>query len=213
MKLLFLGPPGAGKGTQAALVAGKHGIPAISTGEILREAMKVGAPVGLKAKSYVDQGLLVPDEVMIEIVRDRIGQPDCANGFILDGFPRTVPQARALEEICQLDRIIYMTMPDEAIVKRLSGRRVCENCGATHHVDRLKGRSRCEGCGGNLVLRKDDAPETVLGRLSVYHEQTAPLVEYYQGTGRLTQMDGAMPLDEGFAYITGMLERLQRVGA
>ncbi|MDR0395888.1 MAG: adenylate kinase [Oscillospiraceae bacterium] len=213
MKLLFLGPPGAGKGTQAALVAGRYGIPAISTGEILREAMKTGTPVGIKAKSYVDQGLLVPDEVMIEIVSDRIGRDDCANGFILDGFPRTAPQARALEEICQLDKIIYMTMPDEAIVKRLSGRRVCENCGATHHVDRLKGRTRCEGCGGTLVLRKDDAPETVLSRLAVYHKQTAPLVEYYQATGRLTEMDGATPMDDGFAYLTGILERLERVGA
>ncbi|MDR1263631.1 MAG: adenylate kinase [Oscillospiraceae bacterium] len=213
MKLLFLGPPGVGKGTQAALVAKRYRIPAISTGEILREAMKAGTPVGLRAKTYVDQGLLVPDEVMIEIVDDRIRQGDCAKGFILDGFPRTVPQARALEEICQLDRIVYMTMADEAIVKRLSGRRVCDNCGATHHVDRLKGRTRCEGCGGNLILRKDDAPETVLNRLSVYHEQTAPLVEYYQGTGRLTAMDGAMPLDEGFAYIEGFLEHAESAGA
>lgn len=208
MKLLFLGPPGAGKGTQAAIVSSQYGIPQISTGAILREAMKAGTEVGLRAKSYIESGGLVPDDVIIELVRQRFNEPDCANGFILDGFPRTVAQAEALSEICELDAIINLTMEDEAIVSRLSGRRVCEDCGATYHVNRLGGRTRCEQCGGNLVLRKDDAPETVRNRLVVYHNQTAPLEEYYLRTGRMSTVDGSLPLDEGVRIISEALQVL-----
>jgi len=212
MKLLFLGPPGAGKGTQAAIVSERYGIPQISTGAILREAMKAASSVGLRAKSYVDQGLLVPDGVMIELVRGRISQPDCDRGFILDGFPRTVEQARALEEICELDAILNLEIEDDAIVRRLSGRRVCEGCGATYHTSRLAGRASCEQCGGALTLRGDDSPETVLNRLAVYHEQTAPLVRYYESTGRMTTLDGSLSLEEGMRQISAALERLERAG-
>jgi adenylate kinase len=171
--------------------------------------MKAGTSVGLRAKEYVDQGQLVPDEVMIELVRDRIAQPDCEGGFILDGFPRTVAQAEALGEFCELDVIFNLTIQDEAIVKRLSGRRVCGDCGATYHTSRLGGRLNCEQCGGALILRKDDAPETVLNRLAVYHKQTAPLEAYYEATGKMTALDGALALDEGVRHIANVLENVR----
>ena len=209
MKLLFLGPPGAGKGTQAAIVSQRYNIPQISTGAILRQAMKDATPVGIRAKEYVDKGLLVPDDVIIDMVKERVSQDDCANGFILDGFPRTVAQAVALERICALDAIINLTMDDGAIVDRLSGRRVCDSCGATYHTSRLGGRQSCEQCGGNLALRKDDAPETVLSRLVVYHEQTAPLEAHYKSSGKMTSIDGTLPLDEGVRLIAQVLESIE----
>ena len=208
MKLLFLGPPGAGKGTQAAVVAANYGIPQISTGAILREAIKVGSAIGSLAKDYTEKGLLVPDEIVIELVRERLLQDDCAHGYILDGFPRTVAQARMLDGITALDAIFNLTMEDDAIVERLSGRRVCESCGATFHTSRLKGRDTCPQCGGDLVQRVDDSPETIRRRLNAYHNETAPLVEYYAGSGKMTTLDGSLPLDEGIAVIASVLEPL-----
>ncbi|HML46512.1 MAG TPA: adenylate kinase [Clostridia bacterium] len=201
MKLMFLGPPGAGKGTQAARVSERLNIPQISTGDILRAAMRDETPVGLVAKGYVDKGELVPDSVVIQIVAERLTQPDCRDGFILDGFPRTLAQAEVLSSTCDLDAVINLSMDDEAIVRRLSGRRVCASCGATYHEDRLGGRTTCEKCGQALIQRKDDQPETVRNRLAVYHAQTAPLEGYYDRAGLLKTVDGALSLDEGFYAI------------
>ena len=205
MKLLFLGPPGAGKGTHASIVANKHRIPQISTGAILREAMNEGTELGLLAREYVDSGRLVPDDVMVSLVKERIAKDDCADGFILDGFPRTAAQAKALDGICQLDAIINLDLDDDTIVKRLSGRRVCKSCGATHHLSRLNGRIKCEQCGGDLVLRQDDEPGTVLNRLAVYHKQTAPLVDYYTKSGRMSTLDGSLPIEEGAKVVDKIL--------
>lgn len=201
MKLVFLGPPGAGKGTQAALVSERLNIPQISTGDILRAAMRDQTPIGLVAKGYVDKGELVPDSVVIQIVAERLKQHDCRDGFILDGFPRTLAQAEALSSACGLDAVINLSIDDEAIVRRLSGRRVCASCGATYHVSRLEGRETCEKCGEKLIQRKDDHPDTVRNRLSVYHAQTAPLEGYYERAGLLKTVDGALSLDEGFQAI------------
>ena len=201
MKLVFLGPPGAGKGTQAALISKQLGIPQISTGDILRAAMRDLTPIGKEAKSYVDKGELVPDSVVIQIVVERLKQPDCQNGFILDGFPRTIAQAEALSSACDLDAVINLSIDDEAIVRRLSGRRVCASCGATYHESRLEGRKTCEKCDETLIQRKDDQPDTIRNRLSVYHAQTAPLVGYYDRAGLLKTVDGALSLEEGFAAI------------
>ena len=178
MNLILLGAPGAGKGTQAEVICDALKIPTISTGNIIREALKNGTETGLKAKAFMDAGKLVPDEVVIDIIKERLVQDDSQNGFILDGFPRTVPQAEALDKMgIQIDKVVEIFVPDEVIQKRLSGRRVCEKCGASYHVDykpsKLEGI--CNLCGGNTVIRKDDEPETVIARLSVYHEQTAPL--------------------------------------
>ncbi len=188
MKLILLGAPGAGKGTQAEVICEKLNIPAISTGNIIREALRNATELGLKAKSYMDSGALVPDEVVIEIIRERLAKDDCQNGFILDGFPRTVPQAEALDRMgIMIDRVIDIEVPDEKIEARMSGRRVCEKCGASYHVDYKpsKDGKTCDLCDGNLIQRKDDAPETVRERLRVYHEQTEPLKDYYQKTGKL----------------------------
>lgn len=193
MKLIFLGAPGAGKGTQAEAVCAHLNIPAISTGNMIREALKSGTEMGLKAKSYMDSGALVPDEVVIGIVKDRIAQPDCANGFVLDGFPRTIPQAEALDNMgVKIDRVIALEVSDDKIVKRMSGRRVCESCGASYHLlyNPPKVEEKCDKCGGTLVQRKDDLPETVKARLKVYHEQTEPLKDYYKRQGKLYTVDG-----------------------
>lgn len=205
MKLVFLGPPGAGKGTQAAMVSEKLGIPQISTGDILRSAMREETPVGLVAKGYVDKGELVPDSVVIEIVAERLEKQDCRRGFILDGFPRTLAQAEALAGFCSLDAVINLSMEDEAIVRRLSGRRVCASCGATYHDSRLGGATVCAKCGEALIQRKDDHPETVRNRLAVYHAQTAPLEAHYAKAGLMKTVDGALSLDEGLQAILDAL--------
>ena len=190
MNLILLGAPGAGKGTQAEVISAKLGIPQISTGNILREAVKNGTECGLKAKSYMESGALVPDEVVIGILKDRIAEDDCKNGFILDGFPRTVPQAEALEAMgVNIDKVLSIDVPDADIQARISGRRVCEKCGASYHVD-FKVDGVCDKCGGNAVQRKDDAPETVIERLKTYHVQTAPLADFYAAKGKLTRVKG-----------------------
>lgn len=193
MNLILLGAPGAGKGTQAEVISAKLGIPQISTGNILREAVKNGTECGLKAKSYMESGALVPDEVVIGILKDRIAEDDCKNGFILDGFPRTVPQAEALEAMgVNIDKVLSIDVPDADIQARISGRRVCEKCGASYHVDfkPTKVEGICDKCGGNAVQRKDDAPETVIERLKTYHVQTAPLADFYAAKGKLTRVKG-----------------------
>lgn len=193
MNLILLGAPGAGKGTQAEKICAKLSIPAISTGNILREAMAAKTEMGLKAKSYIDAGKLVPDEVVIGIIEDRLKAEDCKNGFILDGFPRTIPQAEALDKMgVRIDRVLEIYVPDEKITARLSGRRVCLKCGATYHTESKKPKTEgvCDVCGEKLVQRKDDMPETVLDRLKTYHEQTEPLKGYYEKKGILRVVEG-----------------------
>ena len=193
MNLILLGAPGAGKGTQAEKICEKLSIPAISTGNMLREAMANGTEMGLKAKSFIDAGKLVPDEVVIGIINERLKQDDCQNGFILDGFPRTIPQAEALDEMgVRIDKVIDIEVPDEKIAARLSGRRVCLKCGATYHTEFKKPKTEgiCDACGDTLVQRKDDMPETVLDRLKTYHEQTEPLKGYYEKKGILRVVEG-----------------------
>ena len=204
MNVIFLGPPGAGKGTQAVRVCERLGIPQISTGDILRRAMREQTPTGLAAKSYIDKGLLVPDSVVIDIVRERLAQEDCAGGYLLDGFPRTVPQAEALARFAQIDAVIDIDVSDEKLIERLSGRRVCPACGGTYHISHLKGDT-CEKCGGKLIQRDDDKAETVLSRLSVYHAQTEPLIDFYTQRGLLRRVDGAQPMDDCYAAILGAL--------
>lgn len=195
MNIIFLGPPGAGKGTQAQKICDALNIPQISTGDILRRAMKEGTETGKKAKSFIDAGQLVPDEVIIDIVKERLAMDDCRNGYILDGFPRTVPQAEALDGFASIDCVIELDVKDEELVNRLSGRRVCVKCGATYHVSMLQGRTTCDKCGEELIQRNDDKAETVLNRLNVYHAQTAPLIGYYENKGLLKKIDGAQGLD------------------
>lgn len=213
MKIIMLGAPGAGKGTQAKMIADKYGIPHISTGDIFRANIKNGTELGKKAKTYMDQGLLVPDELTCDLVVDRISQDDCKNGFILDGFPRTIPQAECLTDALkergeQMDYAIDVDVPDENIINRMSGRRVCLNCGATYHIVTIptKVEGICDRCGKEVVLRADDAPETVKKRLDVYHEQTQPLIEYYSNQGILKTVDGTQPMDAVFEAIVKVLE-------
>ena len=201
MNIIFLGPPGAGKGTQAQRICAALNIPQISTGDILRRAIKEQTPTGLKAKSFIDAGQLVPDDVIIDIVRDRLQQDDAKNGYILDGFPRTVPQAEALAGIATMDAVIDLEVADEHLVRRLSGRRVCLKCGATYHISTLKNTEICANCGDPLVQRADDKAETVLNRLAVYHAQTAPLVDFYEKTGLLKKIDGAQDMDVIYGQI------------
>ena len=201
MNIIFLGPPGAGKGTQAQMICDALKIPQISTGDILRRAMKEGTETGLKAKSYIDAGQLVPDEVIIDIVRERLAMDDCGQGYILDGFPRTVPQAEALDTFATIDCVIELDVKDEVLVERLSGRRVCVKCGATYHLSMLNGKTTCDVCGEELIQRNDDKAETVLNRLKVYHDQTAPLIGYYENKGLLKKVDGAQGLENTFAAI------------
>lgn len=209
MKLILLGAPGAGKGTQAEKICEKLSIPAISTGNIIREALKNGTQMGLKAKSFIDAGQLVPDEVVIGIIKDRLAQNDCANGFILDGFPRTIPQAEALDEMgVEIDKVIDIEVPDEKITDRMSGRRVCKECGASYHLFYKKPEKEgvCNLCGGELVQRKDDHPDTVLDRLKVYHEQTEPLKDFYAKKGKLRIVEGQEKVEDTTAATFRALE-------
>lgn len=209
MKLILLGAPGAGKGTQAEVICEKLSIPAISTGNIIREALKNGTEMGLKAKSFIDAGQLVPDEVVIGIIKDRLACDDCNNGFILDGFPRTIPQAEALDSMgIVIDKVIDIEVPDEKIVKRMSGRRVCKDCGASYHLEYKKPAKEgvCNLCGGELVQRKDDHPDTVLDRLHVYHEQTEPLKNYYGEKGILYVVEGQEEVKDTTALTLKALE-------
>ena len=199
MKLILLGAPGAGKGTQAEILCDRLNIPTISTGNMIREAMKSGTEMGLKAKEYAENGKLVPDEVVIGIVDERLRMDDCANGFILDGFPRTIPQAEALDRMgIIIDRVVDINVPDEVITRRVSGRRACLDCGSTYHIDTKKPNVEgiCDRCGSTLVQRKDDLPETVQERLHVYHAQTEPLRDYYAAAGKLLVVDGQQGIQE-----------------
>lgn len=206
MNIIFLGPPGAGKGTQAQRICAALNIPQISTGDMLRRAIQDQTPTGLKAKSFMDAGGLVPDDVIIDIVKDRLQADDCRNGYILDGFPRTVPQAEALEKIAEIDRVIELDVADEALIKRISGRRVCLKCGATYHVSLLGGKTTCDNCGEPLIQRDDDKPETVLNRLTSYHSKTEPLVKFYEARGKLRKVDGAGDMDAIFDAIMKALQ-------
>ena len=212
MKIIMLGAPGAGKGTQAKQIADKYSIPHISTGDIFRANIKNGTELGKKAKQYMDQGALVPDELTCDLVMDRIQQDDCKNGFVLDGFPRTIPQAEALDAALgkineKMDYAIDVDVPDENIVNRMSGRRACLNCGATYQLISIppKVEGICDRCGSEIVLREDDKPETVQKRLKVYHEQTQPLIDYYKNQGILKSVDGTQPMDEVFKAIVTIL--------
>ncbi|EOS27104.1 adenylate kinase [Lachnospiraceae bacterium 3-1] len=212
MKIIMLGAPGAGKGTQAKQIADKYSIPHISTGDIFRANLKAGTELGKKAKEYMDQGLLVPDELTCDLVMDRIGQDDCKNGFVLDGFPRTIPQAQALDAALakineKMDYAIDVDVPDENIVNRMSGRRACLNCGATYHIVSIptKVEGICDRCGNKVVLRDDDQPETVKKRLDVYHEQTQPLIDYYKEQNILKTVDGTQPMENVFGAIVEIL--------
>lgn len=183
MNLIFLGPPGVGKGTHAKLLVGLLGIPQISTGDMLRGHIKQGTELGLEAKRFIDAGELVPDSVVIGMVRERLAQPDCQPGFILDGFPRTVPQAEALGGLTRIDAVVNLVADRAIILRNLGGRRVCRDCGATYHISRLAGATTCAACGGPLIHRQDDQPETILHRLEVYQAQTEPLIAYYRAAG------------------------------
>ena len=208
MKIIMLGAPGAGKGTQAKKIAAKYDIPHISTGDIFRANIKNGTELGNKAKTYMDQGLLVPDELVVDLVVDRVQQDDCKNGYVLDGFPRTIPQAEALDKALaalgdKVDYAIDVNVPDENIVNRMGGRRACVGCGATYHLvyAPTKTEGICDVCGKELILRDDDKPETVQKRLNVYHEQTQPLIDYYTNAGILKTVDGTVDINDVFAAI------------
>lgn len=212
MKIIMLGAPGAGKGTQAKKVAARYGVPHISTGDIFRANIKSGTELGKKAKSYMDQGLLVPDNLVVDLVVDRVNEKDCAPGYVLDGFPRTIPQAEALTnalaEISQkVEYAIEVEVPDENIIRRMSGRRACLDCGATYHIQYAptKKESVCDSCGGILILREDDKPETVKKRLEVYHEQTRPLIAYYTKAKILKTVDGTVDIEDVFSEIVKIL--------
>ncbi len=212
MKIIMLGAPGAGKGTQAKKIAAKYDIPHISTGDIFRANIKNGTELGNKAKTYMDQGLLVPDELVVDLVVDRVQQDDCKNGYVLDGFPRTIPQAEALDKALaefgdKIDYAIDVNVPDENIVKRMGGRRACVGCGATYHLvyAPTKTEGICDVCGKELILRDDDKPETVQKRLNVYHEQTQPLIDYYTKSGILKTVDGTVDINDVFAAIVEIL--------
>mgnify|MGYP001805896026 FL=1 len=212
MKIIMLGAPGAGKGTQAKKIAAKYQIPHVSTGDIFRANIKNGTELGMKAKSYMDAGGLVPDEITIGMLLDRIHEADCENGYVLDGFPRTIPQAESLTEALagmdeKIDYAVNVDVPDENIISRMSGRRACLNCGATYHIvyNPPKQEGVCDVCGDKLVLRDDDKPETVQKRLSVYHDQTQPLIEYYEKAGVLKQVDGTQDMEAVFQDIVKIL--------
>lgn len=212
MKIIMLGAPGAGKGTQAKMIAEKYQIPHVSTGDIFRANIKNGTELGKEAKKYMDQGQLVPDELTVKILLDRVAQPDCENGYVLDGFPRTIPQAEVLDKALselgdKIDYAINVDVPDENIVRRMSGRRACLSCGATYHIEHIppKQEGVCDVCGQPLVLRDDDKPETVLNRLKVYHDQTQPLIDFYTAKGVLKSVDGTVDMKDVFAAIVVIL--------
>ena len=212
MKIIMLGAPGAGKGTQAKMIAEKYQIPHISTGDIFRANIKNGTELGIEAKKYMDQGMLVPDELTVKILLDRVAAPDCANGYVLDGFPRTIPQALVLEEALKelgdkIDYAINVDVPDVNIVKRMGGRRACLSCGATYHVEHIPPKTEgiCDKCGQELVLRDDDKQETVMKRLDVYHRQTQPLIDFYTEKGVLKNVDGTVDMKDVFAAIEAIL--------
>lgn len=212
MKIIMLGAPGAGKGTQADKICAKYNIPHISTGDIFRANIKNNTELGQKAKSYMDKGELVPDELVVDLVVDRIKADDCTNGYVLDGFPRTIPQAEALDAALaaindKVDYAINVEVPDENIINRMSGRRACVACGATYHIVHIptKVDGVCDKCGAELILRDDDKPETVKNRLNVYHEQTQPLIDYYKAKGILKEVDGTVDMKDVFAAITDIL--------
>ena len=209
MKLILLGAPGAGKGTQAEIISEKYNIPTISTGNIIRAALKNGTEMGLKAKSYIDAGELVPDNVVIGIIKERLSEADCKEGYILDGFPRTIPQAVALDDMgFVIDAALSIEVDDSEIVKRMSGRRVCEKCGASYHTEFKKPEVEgvCNLCGGKLVIRKDDEPETVKNRLNVYHEQTEPLKDFYKSCGKLIVVEGQDKVEDTTRLVLDALE-------
>ena len=212
MKIIMLGAPGAGKGTQAKMIADKYGVPHVSTGDIFRANIKNGTELGMEAKKYMDQGLLVPDELTVKILLDRVSQPDCKNGYVLDGFPRTIPQAEVLDKALaelgeSIDYAIDVDVPDENIVKRMSGRRACVSCGATYHVVHVppKKEGICDRCPSELILRDDDKPETVKNRLDVYHKQTQPLIDFYTKKGVLKTVDGTVDMQDVFKAIVAIL--------
>ena len=213
MKVIMLGAPGAGKGTQAKMIAEKYQIPHISTGDIFRANIKKGTELGMEAKKYMDQGALVPDELTVRILLDRVAQEDCKNGYVLDGFPRTIPQAEVLEKALaklneSIDYAIDVEVLDDNIVRRMSGRRACVSCGATYHLQHVPPQKEgyCDACGSELILRDDDKPETVANRLKVYHEQTQPLIVFYGNKGILRSVDGAADMKDVFSAITAILE-------
>ncbi len=213
MKIIMLGAPGAGKGTQAKLIADTYGLPHVSTGDIFRMNIKNGTQLGMEAKTYMDQGLLVPDELTVRILLDRVAQDDCKNGYVLDGFPRTIPQAEVLEDALsklgdQIDFAINVEVPDENIIRRMGGRRACLACGATYHIEHVppKKEGICDTCGQELVLRDDDKPETVKNRLRVYQEQTQPLIDFYTKKGVLRTVDGTQDMQDVFAAIKEILK-------
>ena len=212
MKIIMLGAPGAGKGTQAKMIADKYGIPHVSTGDIFRANLKEGTELGLKAKEYMDKGELVPDELTVSILLDRVAKDDCKNGYVLDGFPRTIPQAEVLEKELdklgdRIDLAIDVEVPDENIIKRMGGRRACVKCGATYHIEHVppKKEGICDACGSELILRDDDKPETVSNRLSVYHAQTQPLIDFYNERGVLKEVDGTKDMMDVFADIVSII--------
>ncbi len=212
MKVIMLGAPGAGKGTQAKMIAEKYSIPHISTGDIFRANIKNGTDLGKEAKTYIDAGKLVPDELTVKILLDRVKEDDCKDGYVLDGFPRTIPQAEVLENALKelndsVDFAINVDVPDENIVRRMGGRRACLSCGATYHIEHIppKKEGICDKCGAELVLRDDDKPETVLNRLKVYHEQTQPLIDFYEKKGILKNVDGTVDMKDVFKAITDIL--------
>ena len=212
MKIIMLGAPGAGKGTQAKMIADKYGVPHISTGDIFRANIKNGTELGMEAKKYMDQGLLVHDELTVKILLDRVANDDCKNGYVLDGFPRTIPQAEVLDNALnelgdKIDFAINVDVPDENIINRMSGRRACLSCGATYHIEHIppKAEGICDRCGKELILRDDDKPETVKNRLGVYHEQTKPLIDFYEKKGVLKSVDGTIPMEDVFKAIVNIL--------
>ena len=212
MKIIMLGAPGAGKGTQAKMIAKEYGIPHISTGDIFRANIKEGTELGKEAKTYMDAGQLVPDELTVKILLDRVAKEDCKNGYVLDGFPRTIPQAEVLDEALtklgdKIDFAIDVDVPDENIVRRMGGRRACVTCGATYHIEHVPPKTEgiCDTCGSELILRDDDKPETVSNRLKVYHDQTQPLIDFYTKKGVLKSVDGTVDMMDVFAAIKGIL--------
>ena len=210
MNIILLGAPGAGKGTEASKIVDTYKLPHISTGDIFRENIKNETPIGLQAKSYIDKGLLVPDEVTCKIVEERISREDCKNGYMLDGFPRTIAQAEALDQITKLDLVINIGVDHSLLLNRLCGRRVCKDCGESYHVSRLNGETKCARCGGDLYQRKDDNPETVQSRLDVYNAQTAPLIEYYEKKGILFNVCGDGSPEEAHEQVTKKLDAMMK---